>query len=86
MKNFEILPFVGYVITKNLPRGAKHGGSERQRKYFQSQGHVAEKLDDRRTTTVASLCQKLGGLKNKLFSMTNLHRKTPPTIKCGYSS
>ena len=44
----------------------------------------------------ASLCQKLGGLENRLFSMTNLHWKITPTLqqeekeivmrKVGYSS
>ena len=31
--------------------------------------------DGTRTTNTASLCQKLGGLKSRLFSMTNLHWK-----------
>ena len=56
---------------------------------LQSQGHVAESSptqawwlqdhfweDGTRMTNTASLCQKFGGLKSRLFSMTNLHWKT----------
>ena len=52
--------------------------------------------DGTRMTITASLCQKLGGLRSRLFSMTNLHWKTTPilqqkrkelvTRKVGYSS
>ena len=52
--------------------------------------------DATRTTNTASLCQKLSGLKSRLFNMTNLHWKTTlilqqerkelETRKVGYSS
>ena len=32
-------------------------------------------------TNTASLCQRLGGLKKRLFSVTNLHWKTTPTLQ-----
>ena len=32
-------------------------------------------------TNTASLCEKLGGLKNKSFSMTNMHWKTIPILQ-----
>ena len=32
-------------------------------------------------TNTASLCQKLGGLRSRLFSMTNLHWKTTPKLQ-----
>ena len=32
-KNFDALSIPGYVIKKNVHRGAKHGASERQRMY-----------------------------------------------------
>ena len=37
--------------------------------------------DGTRTTHTASLCQKLGGLKSRFFSMTNLHWKVSPTLQ-----
>ena len=35
-KNFDALSIPGYVIKKNLHRGAKHGSSERQRMYHKA--------------------------------------------------
>ena len=105
-KNYDALSIPGYVI---LTRGAKHGASERQRMLLQSQGDVAESSPTQTWWVqnhigkmaqwwqmTASLCQKLGGLENRLFSMTNLHWKITPTLqqeekeivmrKVGYSS
>ena len=35
-KNYDALSIPGYVIQKNLIRGAKHGASDRQRMYYKA--------------------------------------------------
>ena len=75
--------------TKNLHRGAKHGASERQRMYYKAKDMLQKARQPKHggyntileMTKIASLCQKLGGLKNKLFSMTNLHWKITPILQ-----
>ena len=107
-QNFDVSSIPGYVIKKNLLRGAKHGASERQREYYKAKdmlqkarqpkhgGYKPSWKDCSTMTNSASLCRKLGGLKNQLFSMTNLHWKITPFLqqegkgivmrKVGYSS
>ena len=92
-KNCDALPIPGYVIRKNLTHGVKHGASERQRMYFKAKemlqkarqpkhgGYKNILGDGTRMTNTASLCQKLGGLKSRLFSMTNLHWKITPVLQ-----
>ena len=41
--NFGAVSIPGYVIKKNLLRGAKHGASERQRMYYKNHGDVVER-------------------------------------------
>ena len=71
-KNFDALSIPGYVIKKNLHRGAKHGASERQRMYYKASmvGTKPSWKDDTTMRNTASLCQKFGGLKSRFFSVT----------------
>ena len=84
-KSYDALSMPGYVIKKNLAHGAEHGASERQRMYTKGKemlqkGRQPKRCgkDGTRMTNTASICQMLGGLRCRLFSMTNLHWKTTP--------
>ena len=87
-KSYDVLSMPGYVIKKNLAHGAKHGASERQRMYNKAK-EILQKArqpkrcgkDGTRMTNTASLCQMLGVLRCRLFSLTNLHWKTTPILQ-----
>ena len=78
---------------KNLTHGAKHGALQKAR---QSKHGGYKTIWERWHKNDTSLCHMLGGLRSRLFSMTNLHWKNTPklrqqrkelvTRKVGYSS
>ena len=92
-KNFDALSIPGYATNKNLLRGAKHGASGAATNVLQSQGHVTESSPTQAWRYKSILekwhnndkyresLSKMGGVKNKLFSMTKLHWKITPILQ-----
>ena len=83
-KNYDASSIPGYVFKKDLTHGAKHGASNghecttRSRRCCTKLANPSKPFwkDGTMMVNTASLCQMLGGLRSKIFSMTNLHWKT----------
>ena len=88
---YDVLSILGYVIKKNPTHGARHGTSVRQCMYYKA-WYAEEKpastkvvitttfwTDGTMMTNTASLCQILGGLRNRSFNTMTSHWKTTPT-------
>ena len=89
---YDVWPIPDYVIRKNPSHGARHGPTVRQKIYHKSTRHAEESSqaqkvvvaepfwkDGTMMTNTASLCQILGGLRNRSFNMTQSHWKVIPT-------
>ena len=79
----------GYVIKKNLTRGARHGQRMQQCVYYKTHDMLKEArkykkkmvteacwTDGTLMSSTASLCQMMGGLKNISFKMINIIGRT----------
>ena len=77
---YDVLSMPGYVIKKNPTHGARHGPSVRQCMNCKAHDMLRKaRKDGTMMTNTASLCQILGGLRNRSFNMMQSQWKIIPT-------